>query len=66
MVDFGHFGELLSVPESLPCSHGTEFLFDFLLLIRLMSMCFSDQPKEPRRLEGNFFVLTQQTPGDST
>ena len=52
---FCPFHELLSSPEFLPCLHNIKLLFDFLLLIFLMSIYFLAQPEEPRKVEENFF-----------
>ena len=56
----------LSVPETLiyarpltlPCIHMKLDLI-FLLLIYLMSVLFSDQPEEPRRVEESFLPSRQ-------
>lgn len=47
------FWWLTKLSWSLPCIHVIKILFDFLMLICLMSTEFLDQPEEPRRGEEN-------------
>ena len=51
-----------SVSLGLSPVHVIKLLYDFLLLISLMSIYFLDQPEEPKRVEENFFLPSRAPP----